>query len=159
MGPDILDELVEIVGQSPYCTFFNCWNSTIMGRLKVFGYKNMWSTWIHHKLPPPPTMIAKGCKLLNVCLFVRTAVYLSIKFKLVNAGNSELTWRPLTPRWPEFLSLHFLEFLWCSLRWAFGKGSNGNYWCLLSQIDSGCSRISFQLRQDSKKLRAFIRRS
>ncbi len=30
----------------------NWWNNTIVGRLKEFGYKNMWSTWIHRKMSP-----------------------------------------------------------------------------------------------------------
>ncbi len=30
----------------------------------------------------PPTMIAKGRKMLNFCLIVSTAVHVSIKFKL-----------------------------------------------------------------------------
>ncbi len=48
MGLEIVDELMEIVGQNPCCTskcltkFLNCRNNTIMGRLKEFGYQNMW---------------------------------------------------------------------------------------------------------------------
>ncbi len=47
MRLEVVDELVEIVGRRPYCastylvSFLNCWNNTIMGRLKEFGYKNM----------------------------------------------------------------------------------------------------------------------
>ncbi len=46
-GLDV-DELMEIVGQNSHCTskcltkFLNCRNNTIMGRLKEFGYQNMW---------------------------------------------------------------------------------------------------------------------
>ncbi len=55
---EVLDQLVEIVGQRPYCTskyfaqFPNFWNNTIMERLNNFGYKSMWSTWVHHNLSP-----------------------------------------------------------------------------------------------------------
>ncbi len=53
LGPDVVDELVMIVAQSPcLAKFLNCWNNTITGRLKDLGCKNMWSTWIHHNLPP-----------------------------------------------------------------------------------------------------------
>ncbi len=46
-GLDV-DELMEIVGQNSHCTpkcltkFLNCQSNTIMGRLKEFGYQNMW---------------------------------------------------------------------------------------------------------------------
>ncbi len=49
-----MDELVKIVGQKTDCIlaylakFSNGCNNPIMGRLKEFDYKNMWSTWIHH---------------------------------------------------------------------------------------------------------------
>ncbi len=61
----------------------NWWNDTVMGLLTDFGYKNKWSNWTQHN-PPPPTMIAKGCRLLIFCLNVSTAVHLSMKFKLTN---------------------------------------------------------------------------
>ncbi len=32
-------------------SFLNRRKNIIMGRLKGFGYKNMWSTWIHHNAP------------------------------------------------------------------------------------------------------------
>ncbi len=42
---ELIYELVEIVDQS-------CLNNTIIGRLKVFDYKKMCSTWIQHNLSP-----------------------------------------------------------------------------------------------------------
>ncbi len=53
---EVLNELVEIVDQSPYFAsqylafILNCWNCTIMRRLTEFGYKNMWSTWLHRNM-------------------------------------------------------------------------------------------------------------
>ncbi len=58
MGLENVDELVEIVGQTPYCTLtclakpLNCLNITIMGPLKEFGYKSLWLTWIYSNLSP-----------------------------------------------------------------------------------------------------------
>ncbi len=49
-------ELMEIEGLSPYCTsnslakLVNRWNNTIIGRLKSFGYQNIWLTWIQYNL-------------------------------------------------------------------------------------------------------------
>ncbi len=60
MGLEVVDELVKIVGKSLYCTlkflanFGDCLNDTIKGRLKDFGYKNMWTTLIYHNLSPNP---------------------------------------------------------------------------------------------------------
>ncbi len=49
----VVDEFVKIVGLSPYCMLkYFAKFLLIMGRLKEFGYKNMWSTWIHHNLSP-----------------------------------------------------------------------------------------------------------
>ncbi len=54
MSLEVVDELVEIIGQRPYyaAKFLNCWNNIIVGRLKEFGYMNMWSTWIHSNMSP-----------------------------------------------------------------------------------------------------------
>ncbi len=63
---ELVDELGDIVAQNPYCTsnyvalFINCWNNTSVGRLNNFGYRNMWSSWIHCNMSP--TMVAKECK-------------------------------------------------------------------------------------------------
>ncbi len=52
MRLEFVDELIEIVGQSPYnmadhlAKLLSCWNNTIMVRLKEFGYKNMCFTVI-----------------------------------------------------------------------------------------------------------------
>ncbi len=37
--------------------------------------------------------------------------------------------------WLEDLSLHFLEFLWCSSKWTIRNEPHGNSLCFLSQID------------------------
>ncbi len=72
MRLDVVDEVVDIVGQSPYSSskylakFLNCWNNTIIGRLKEFGYKNMWLTWMRHNLSSR---------------YGRERLHLSIKFK------------------------------------------------------------------------------
>ncbi len=50
--------------------------------------------------------------------------------------------------WPEALSLHFLQFLWCSSRYALKKEPNDYSWCLLSQMED-------ILSQDSEKSQAF----
>ncbi len=56
IGGQVVDELVEIVGQRPYYAssypawILNCSNKIIMGQLKDFGNKNTWSTWPHHSL-------------------------------------------------------------------------------------------------------------
>ncbi len=50
MWLEVVDELMEILGKIPYWAskylayFLNCWNNTIIGRFKEFGYKNMWLT-------------------------------------------------------------------------------------------------------------------
>ncbi len=42
MGREVMDVLVEIIGRRAYCTskyharLLNCWNSTMMGRLKNY---------------------------------------------------------------------------------------------------------------------------
>ncbi len=36
----------------PYLAILSCWNNTIIGRLNEFGYKKLWSTWIHNILSP-----------------------------------------------------------------------------------------------------------
>ncbi len=81
MGLQVVHELVDIVGESPYCAskylakFLSRWNNTIMGRLKEFDYKNMWLTWIHHNMPPshdretlPIEKLLPHCK--HRCLFI-----------------------------------------------------------------------------------------
>ncbi len=104
---------------------FNCWNNTIMGRLKEFGYKNAWSTLIHHNLSP--TMTAKGRKLYNFCLNVSIAIHLSLIVKLTTGcgfhvtitvkkpGSLEAPWLRGVDKselvWPEDISLLFLELL------------------------------------------------
>ncbi len=61
MRVEVVDELVEIVGQRPYnmadylAKLLSCWNNTIMVQLKKFGYGNVWLTVIflysgRHKL-------------------------------------------------------------------------------------------------------------
>ncbi len=67
MRLEVVDELVEIVGSCPYfaskyiAKFLNCFINIIVGRLKEFGYKNMWSSWVQCNMSP--TMVAIGCKL------------------------------------------------------------------------------------------------
>ncbi len=109
MRLEVVDELVEIVDSCHYFAskylpqFLNCWKNIIVGRLKEFAYKNMWSSWIQCHMSP--TMVAKDCKLLNFCLIVSTAAHLSIKFEPSNrcafyattTGKIWLTWRLLTP--------------------------------------------------------------
>ncbi len=47
-GLEVEDALVEVVGQSPYCTskylakFLTWWG----------GFMNMWLDWMHHNLSP-----------------------------------------------------------------------------------------------------------
>ncbi len=58
MRLEVVDNLVQFVGQNPYCSseylamFLECWKHTIMRRLKVFSKKKVWSTWTHHNLSP-----------------------------------------------------------------------------------------------------------
>ncbi len=109
MRLEVVDELVNVVGSCPnfalkyLASFLNSWKNSIVGRLKRFTYKNMWSAWIQCNMSP--TMVANGCKLLNFCFIVSTAAHLSIKCKLTNRcasyatkrGQTWLPWSPLTP--------------------------------------------------------------
>ncbi len=67
MRLEVVDKFVEILGSWPYFAskylvkFLNCWTNTIFGRLKEFGYENVWSSWIQFNMSP--TMVTIGCKL------------------------------------------------------------------------------------------------
>ncbi len=69
MRLEVVDELVEIVGPSPYfaskylALFLNCWTNIIVGRLKEFGYKNIWSPWIQRNISP--NIVSKAANFLN----------------------------------------------------------------------------------------------
>ncbi len=64
---EVVDELVEILGLCLYFAsqylvlFLNFRYIIIVGRLKDFGYENMWSPWIQCNMSQ--AMVAKGCKL------------------------------------------------------------------------------------------------
>ncbi len=73
-----------------------------MRRLKGFGYKNMWSTWIQRNMYP--TMAAKVNKTFNTSLIVSTAAHLSIKINWkkfgsydITTGKSGFNWNPMNP--------------------------------------------------------------
>ncbi len=95
MGLEVVDELVEIVGQRPYYAssypawILNCSNNIIKGQLKDFGNKNTWSTWPHHSLSSNHDR--EGLQIVKLCLIVSIVVHASIKFKLKNMGKGEFT--------------------------------------------------------------------
>ncbi len=64
---EVIDELVDIEGQCPWfaskylALFLKFWNYINLGRLKEFGYENMWSSGMQCNMSQ--TMVAIGCKL------------------------------------------------------------------------------------------------
>ncbi len=82
----------------------------IMGRIKEFGYKNMWLAWIHNSLA-----------WLLVSLFIyRSNLNWQIDVDLMQqlrekSGLREAPWLSAAAKspqvWLEDISLHFLEFL------------------------------------------------
>ncbi len=119
--------LEEVACQSTYCAsnyfakFLNCWNNTIMGRLKVFG------GWFDYATAYPPTLITTGCKLYTFSWSL-IVVHLSsllkktrrFRFYVEKAGLLEGLWfrsvAKIEQKRQITLYLHFLEWFWRSSR-------------------------------------------